>query len=63
MGVRRAVANVTGEIADALLGAEAYDQRGVDLTLIDLDGTSDKSRLGANAITRHLAGCRTGGRG
>jgi enolase len=50
MGVRRAVANVTGEIADALLGAEAYDQRGVDLTLIDLDGTSDKSRLGANAI-------------
>jgi enolase len=49
-GVRRAVTNVTGEIADALLGAEAYDQRAVDLTLIDLDGTSDKSRLGANAV-------------
>ena len=49
-GVRRAVANVSGEIADALLGLEAYDQRAVDLALIDLDGTSDKSRLGANAI-------------
>ncbi len=50
LGVRKAVANVTGEIADALLGSEAYDQRAVDLVLIDLDGTSDKSRLGANAI-------------
>jgi len=49
-GVRKAVTNVNGEIADALLGAEAYDQRAVDLTMIDLDGTSDKSRLGANAI-------------
>jgi enolase len=49
-GVRKAVGHVNGEIADALLGAEAYDQRAVDLTLIDLDGTSDKSRLGANAI-------------
>jgi enolase len=49
-GVRKAVGHVNGEIADALLGAEAYDQRAVDLTLIDLDGTADKSRLGANAI-------------
>jgi enolase len=49
-GVRKAVGHVNGEIADALLGAEAYDQRAVDLTLIDLDGTSDKSRLGANSI-------------
>jgi enolase len=49
-GVLKAVTNVNGEIADALLGAEAYDQRAVDLTMIDLDGTSDKSRLGANAI-------------
>jgi len=49
-GVRKAVGHVNGEIADALLGAEAYDQRAVDLTLIDLDGTSDKSRLGANAV-------------
>ena len=49
-GVRKAVSNVNGEIATALFGAEAYDQRGVDLALVDLDGTSDKSRLGANAI-------------
>ena len=41
---------MNGEIAAALFGAEAYDQRGVDLALVDLDGTSDKSRLGANAI-------------
>jgi len=49
-GVLKAVAHVTGEIADALVGLEAYDQRAVDLALIDLDGTADKSRLGANAI-------------
>jgi enolase len=49
-GVRKAVSNVNGEIADAVLGSEAHDQRGIDLALIDLDGTSDKSRLGANAI-------------
>jgi enolase len=49
-GVQRAVGNVNGEIADALLGLDALDQRGVDLTLIDLDGTPDKGRLGANAL-------------
>jgi len=49
-GVTKAVANVTGEIADALWGTEAYDQRAVDFALIDLDGTPSKSRLGANAI-------------
>jgi enolase len=49
-GVRKAVANVTGEIADALFGAEAYDQRAVDFVLIDLDATPNKARLGANAI-------------
>jgi enolase len=49
-GVLKAVAHVTGEIAAALVGLEAYDQRAVDLALIDLDGTADKSRLGANAI-------------
>ena len=49
-GVRKAVGNVTGEIADALWGFEAYEQRSVDLALIDLDGTPDKSRLGANAV-------------
>jgi enolase len=48
-GVRQAVANVQGEIAAALTGREALDQRGVDLALVDLDGTPNKSRLGANA--------------
>ncbi|HEX3947157.1 MAG TPA: phosphopyruvate hydratase, partial [Acidimicrobiales bacterium] len=48
-GVRRAVANVDGEIAEALTGYDAMDQRAVDLALIDLDGTADKGRLGANA--------------
>ena len=49
-GVRKAVGHVNGEIADALYWHEAYDQRSVDLALVDLDGTADKSRLGANAI-------------
>ncbi len=49
-GVLRAVANVNGEIADAVCGLDALDQRAVDLAMIDLDGTADKGRLGANAI-------------
>jgi enolase len=49
-GVARAVANVNDEIAGALEGWEALDQRGVDAELIHLDGTPNKSRLGANAI-------------
>ena len=49
-GVLQAVANVNGDIADALEGLDALDQRGVDFTLIDLDGTPDKARLGANAL-------------
>jgi enolase len=49
-GVQQAVANVNGEIADLLDGFEALDQRGVDLALIDADGTPNKSRLGANAV-------------
>ena len=49
-GVTRAVANVNGEIADFLEGADAVDQRGIDLALIDADGTPNKTRLGANAI-------------
>jgi enolase len=49
-GVGRAVAHVEGEIADALLGLDAADQREVDRTLITLDGTDTKARLGANAI-------------
>ena len=49
-GVTKAVANVSGEIRDALLGREFADQRDLDRCLIDLDGTDNKSRLGANAI-------------
>jgi len=49
-GVLNAVAAVNGEIAEALLGAEATDQIAVDELMIELDGTPNKSRLGANAI-------------
>ncbi|MEO7555619.1 MAG: phosphopyruvate hydratase, partial [Acidimicrobiales bacterium] len=49
-GVANAVGNVDGEIADELEGCEALDQRGVDQAMIDLDGTPNKARLGANAI-------------
>jgi len=49
-GVRRAVEHVEQEIGDALLGLDALDQRVIDTTLIDLDGSDNKSRLGANAI-------------
>ncbi len=49
-GVSRAVGNVNDEIARALTGARATEQGAIDRTLIDLDGTPNKSRLGANAI-------------
>ncbi|MGB4325640.1 MAG: phosphopyruvate hydratase, partial [Candidatus Nanopelagicales bacterium] len=49
-GVLQAVAAVEGEIADSLVGLEADDQRTVDQVMIDLDGTPNKARLGANAI-------------
>jgi enolase len=49
-GVERAVENVNGEIATAVLGFDADDQRGLDIRLIELDGTPNKGRLGANAI-------------
>ena len=49
-GVLTAVANVSGEIADALMGLEASDQAYIDRTMIALDGTENKGRLGANAI-------------
>ena len=50
LGCRKAVANVNGAIADALRGREFADQAALDRALIDLDGTPNKSRLGANAI-------------
>jgi enolase len=49
-GVSNAVANVNGEIADVLDGLDAFEQRMIDQALIDLDGTDNKARLGANAI-------------
>jgi len=50
LDVGKAVANVSGEIAAALRGADAADQAGVDRILITLDGTANKSRLGGNAM-------------
>ena len=49
-GVTQAVQNVNGEIADAITGMDALEQRALDEALINLDGTPNKSRLGANAI-------------
>ena len=49
-GVLKAVDAVNGEIFDALVGMDAEDQRGLDAAMIQLDGTKNKSRLGANAI-------------
>jgi enolase len=50
LGVRRAVGHVAGEIADAVVGRDLTDQAGLDAALIALDGTPNKSRLGANAL-------------
>ena len=49
-GVTRAVANVNSELRGALIGHQAADQPGVDRLMVQLDGTPNKSRLGANAI-------------
>src|ERR1700692_5025176 len=58
-GVLKAVANVNGEIAKAVVGLDAADQRALDKSMIELDGTPTKSRLGANGILApSLAGAR-----
>jgi enolase len=49
-GVQTAVANVNGEIAQAIVGMDANDQAALDAKLIELDGTDNKARLGANAL-------------
>ncbi len=49
-GVTKAVANVNGEIRSAVIGLDAADQKALDKKMIDLDGTDNKGRLGANAI-------------
>ncbi|MEA2487192.1 MAG: enolase [Actinomycetota bacterium] len=65
-GVRNAVGNVTEIIGPSILGRDALDQRGLDQTLKDLDGTDDKAKLGANAIlgvslaTAHAAAAELG---
>ena len=56
-GVRRAVDNITGKIRPALTGVDATDQRGVDGIMLELDGTTNKSRLGANAILAVSLAC------
>ena len=55
--VGRAVENVVGEIAAALRGRDAHDQRALDERLIELDGTPNKGRLGANAILGASLAC------
>ena len=50
LGVLQAVANVNEHIASAIIGMSATDQAAIDHKLIELDGTADKSNLGANAI-------------
>ena len=49
-GVKKAIENVNGEIAELLVGRNVFQQRGNDLAMIELDGTRNKGRLGANAI-------------
>ena len=49
-GVQKAVKHIHQHLAPALIGKDVFDQRGIDQTMIDLDGTSTKSKFGANAI-------------
>ena len=49
-GVQKAISNVNNEIANNLIGTEAYNQPKIDKLMCDLDGTFNKARLGANAI-------------
>ena len=61
LGVRRAAANIGGEIRSALLGVDALDQSGLDARMVDLDGAPQLSRLGANAaLAVSLATARAG---
>src|ERR1700746_508778 len=63
-GVQKAVWNVLNEIAPKIMGTDISDQAALDAALIELDGTRDKSRLGANAILGvSLAAAHAGGEG
>ena len=57
----KAVENVNEIIAPEILGMDATDQRAIDATLLELDGTANKARLGANAILGVVARRRQGG--
>ena len=65
-GVSTAVSHVNGDIASAVVGMDAQNQEGVDMVMIDLDGTPNKGNLGANALlgvsmaTAHAAACAAG---
>lgn len=62
-GVLRAIENIKGPIKNALLGQDAYDQKAIDKTMIDLDGTGNKSNFGGNAILGvSMAVCRAAAR-
>ena len=56
-GVSNAVENINSEIQSALMGLDIYDQKSIDQTMITLDGTENKSRLGANAILAVSLAC------
>lgn len=61
LGMRKAIANIHGEIREAVVGMEVTEQRKIDQIMIDLDGTPNKQRLGANAILGvSLAAARAG---
>lgn len=60
-GVLKAVRNITGIIAPALIGYDVTDQRGIDQKMIELDGTENKSHLGANAILAVSIACLRAG--
>ena len=59
-GVLKAVENVNTEICEAIIGLDAEEQTFIDRTLIELDGTDNKGRLGANAHAVRVAGCGQG---
>ena len=61
-GVLNAVENVNTTINDALRGMDIFDQKAIDAALISLDGTENKSNLGANAILGISSECKSGSR-
>ena len=56
-GVQKAVAHVNEEIAEAIIGMDARDQRAIDAEMIDVDGTPNKGNLGANAVLGASLAC------